>query len=268
MRKVLCLLLSCFFIISAAKADTITIDTSTATEDEIILAIDILQTEKINRIKTRLSNEVIEPKADGIFMFRNIPWYSTRDEVTKTLEISANSKELGNVYRLGYINYSNTYSGSDYIEGKLGCYLSSRSLSVAGYKPSGTYLRFMVPVVDGEIIRDASVAQFYMGYYTFDGDDFGDLSLVYNDLESKLNALYGKGYFNLGDYPTNTIWKDTEGNMIRLQIHTQRKDWLTLAYLSADADERIDALAQAYVEEKTREEDLLRLENTNNVDGL
>ena len=56
--------------------------------------------------------------------------------------------------------------------------------------------------------------------------------------------------------------------MIRLQISSSNKNWLTLAYVVNGAEERIDALAQAYIDEKTREEETLRLENTNNTDGL
>lgn len=268
MRKLLCLLLVGMFLLSTACADTLAIDTESATDDEITSMIEVLQAEKINRIKTRLANEVIEPDADGLILFRNIPWYSTRNQTKDILGVTSKDVELGNVYRLSYIDYSNAYDSSDYVEGQLGCYLYSRSYTVAGYQPSRTYFRFMVLVIDGEIIRDASIAQFYMGYYTFDGDDFGDLSLVYSDLESKLYALYGDGSYNPGEYHTYTIWKDNAGNMIRLQINSKRNNWLTLAYVANDVDARIDALAEAYEAEKTKKEEILRLKNTNNVDGL
>ena len=65
----------------------------------------------------------------------------------------------------------------------------------------------------------------------------------------------------------NTIWRDTAGNMVRLQINAS-STWLTLAYISHNADERINSLGQAFLVEKTKKEDILRLENTNNVDGL
>ena len=268
MKKLFGIMIAIVMLLSVAFADVLTLDTDTATDDEINEMLSALQEEKVSRIKKRIADEVIEPDADGLILFRNIPWNSTTEQVEKILDISVEKKKLVDVVRLSYIDYKNTYNGGDYVEGDFSVNFYSSSYTVAGYKPSKTYFRFIVPVVDGEIIRDASVAQFYMGYYTFEGNDFGDLELVYNDLESKLNALYGAGNYNPGKYHTNTVWKDSEGNMIRLQISSSNKNWLTLAYVVNGAEERIDALAQAYVDEKTREEEMLRLENTNNTDGL
>lgn len=267
MKRLLCILVCSLFLCSFAAADTLTIDTDVATDEEINALLETLHAEKITRIKTRLASEVIEPDTDGLNLFRNIPWYSTREQAEKILGVTSSSDWMSGLYRLSYIDYENVSTGADTVDGDLGCRPYYSGLSVAGYKPSDVYLCFVFPIVDGEIIRDNSVAQLYMGYYTFEKDDFGDLLIIYSDLETKLKALYGEGTYTETKYKNYRIWKDKVGNIIRLQVDNDGY-YLTLGYVANDADARIDAMAQAYLDEKTREENLLRLENTNNVDGL
>ncbi len=75
MKRLICLITICTLLLSVASADILSIDTSTATDDEVSAMLELLRTEKINRIITRLANETIAPDADGLIMFRNIPWY-------------------------------------------------------------------------------------------------------------------------------------------------------------------------------------------------
>lgn len=267
MRRVfvgtLIIMLMCTF----CRAETITINIDTATEQEINDLIKRLQEEKTERIIERLAEEPFGLPSDGLITFRDIPWYTSRTNAEKILGKSSSSNWMSSLFRLSYIDYQNISWGGDTVEGDLGCRPYYNGLTVAGYTPSDMYLCFMFPIVDDLIIRDISVAQLYMGYYTFTSSDFGDIGSVYLDLEEKLTRLYGEGESTVTEYSSYIIWQDIEENKIRLKVDSNNT-YLTLAYIAGDADSRIDELAQALALEKKKVEDQIRIENENNVGGL
>lgn len=266
MKKFIVAFLALMLITATAIADVVTVDLASATDDELSSFIQTIRDEQTNRYKEKLAAQQIDADPDGI-TFRGIPWFSTVEATEKAIGQVSEYKYASDLRRLGYIDYSNVTTGADRVDGDLGCNVSYAGLSVAGYQPSSSIACYIFPIVDGQIVRDIQSAQIYMGYYTFESEDYGDLSIVYDDLARKLEQLYGKGNESSTEYYTNTVWQDDTGNVIRLRKDNDAS-YLTLAYVASTADSRLDDMAVAYVDEKTREEDAIRNENVNNTDGL
>jgi len=131
-------------------AEVITIDTVTATDDELTNAIRILREEKLNRDKARIPTT--EPIRRDEIVFRNVPWYSTREETEAIIGNVSSSKGPNDIYRLGATNFSSVTSGSDRVDDFGGCRVRYSSVTVAGLKPSNTYICYIYPIVDSNII--------------------------------------------------------------------------------------------------------------------
>ena len=265
MKRFITAILVFLFSVSSSFAEGLALDLSNATDSELSNAIQLIREEQVNRYKRNLAEQEIDADVDGI-SFRGIPWYSTLEYTEEQLGIVSKYKSAGKLYRIDYINSAGGYVGSDVVEGDLGC-APSYDLKVAGYQASSTRACFAFPIVEGQIVRDLSLAQLYMGYYTFKGDDFGDLTKVYEDLAGKLSHLYGAGVEAESSYYASITWTDKDGNYIRLRINSAAS-YMTLAYVAGSANQRLDEMAAAYINEKTLEDDALRNENINNTDGL
>lgn len=265
MKKIIAFLMLLLFSTTSVIAEELTINLATATDEELSSIVQLIQEEQLNRYKASLTAQQLTADADGI-SFRGIPWFSTLEYTESQLGTIPTYQNRGEVYRKGYIYSYGGHNKSDVIEGDTGC-RHHYSLKVAGYQPTSSRACYIFPIVDGRIIRDPSLAQLYMGYYTFDGDSFGDLSKVYDDLSGKLNALYGEGVGAQYAYYLETTWRDEAGNYTVLYFHTGAS-YMVLAYIAAEAEQRLDEMAAAYLNEKTLEDDILRNKNLNNTDGL
>ena len=255
------LLLPCF----TCFAETITIDPETATDAEIAEALRILQQVKIERAKQSIP--AIGPAEDGSILFRSVPWYSSRAETEAILGITSTTNGPTDIYRMSAIAYDSVTSGDDRVDDLGGCMAYYRGMSVAGLQPSKTYICYVYPIVDGTIIRDDNLAQIYFAYYKFSRGDFGDFKAIYDDLQRKLNATYGAGTETSEKYHTWTRWYDASRNYIQLLIDNDY-DYVSLGYIAANADQRLDEMQQAINNEKAAVEHETLEVNENNFDGL
>lgn len=253
-------------ITTSAFAETLQLDFAAASDAELRNAIQLIQEEQVARYKEALADQAIPEDTDGI-SFRGIPWFSSLETAETMIGQVSKYRSADDLRRLSYTDYSSVSSGADRVDGELGCNISYSGQNVAGYKPSSTCICYIFPIVEGQIVREFDLAQMYMGYYEFEDEDYGDLSSVYDDLQTKLSKLYGKGKSSSSKYFTNIVWQDEMGNKIRLQIDDDAS-YLTLAYVASAADSRLDEMADACAAEKAQAEEAIRQQNINNTDGL
>lgn len=209
------------------------------------------------------------------FTFRDIPWWSAKSDVDKKLtsegaEIQQAAFE-DNILRMNGIDYTNTTIGKDRVDGG-GIVGRYSGIKVAGYTPSNTQACYIYTLNDdGSINKDKDSAQFYFGWYTFEPYDFADGEGVYNDLLQKLQSLYGEGTVSADDdYFTTTTWTDKDSNQIRLLLGGKNKDskYVTLGYMAAGADEKLDTMQTAVDAEAVDQEAAEREKNKEDVSGL
>ena len=193
------------------------------------------------------------------FTFRDIPWWSAKSDVDKKLtsegaEIQQAAFE-DNILRMNGIDYTNTTIGKNRVDGG-GIVGRYSGIKVAGYTPSNTQACYIYTLNDdGSINKDKDSAQFYFGWYTFEPYDYADGEGVYNDLLQKLQSLYGEG---------------TDSNQIRLLLGGKNKDskYVTLGYMAAGADEKLDTMQTAVDAEAVDQEAAEREKNKEDVSGL
>lgn len=227
-------------------AETITIDTDTASYDEIVDAITVLKQVRVQMLTDEFTRKHTPAPATSI-MFRQIPWYTTRQEV---LSLIGNPKThsthaqntAGQVYTNG-IGFENSYS----------------SLNVAGYEASCD-VYYVYPVVDNVLIRNSDYALLYMAEYRFTG--LGNTSAAIEDITTKLVHLYG-------DYQRDNrgrlVWIDDSNNHIILYSWNSN---FTLWYYAGNTEELLHAADSVVDAENAEAEELLRIENINNTNGL
>lgn len=204
--------------------------------------------------------------------FRDIPWYSTKAE-TEAVLFSNGAKKGGwmsspnNIYRMGAINFRNSTSGSDRVDG--GGYMGWYSnVSVAGYNVADTYACYIYPFDEnGKIIRSDDDAQLYFGWYSFGPNDYSDHRAIYDDLNEKLASLYGEGTPETDDYRSSITWYDDSNNQIHILINSD-EDYVALGYMATDADARLDEMQSALDAEAVSAEAAEREANKENVSGL
>ena len=208
-------------------------------------------------------------------MFRNIPWYSSKSEAEKILAeegASIGTDSFKNhIRRMGGIDFINTMAGDDYIEGG-GIVGNYEGITVAGYDPSEIGACYIYTLNDdGTINKNDNDAEFYFGWYAFDSRDYVDGAGVYDDLHQKLTSLYGEGIEDTeSDYFNTITWYDSENNQIRLLLGGKQADYkyVTLGYMAAGADERLDKMQNALDAEAAANEAAERESNRDNVSGL
>lgn len=209
------------------------------------------------------------------FSFRDIPWWSSKTDAEKLLvgegaEIQQAAFQ-DNILRMSGIDYISTTGGKDRVDGG-GIVARYSGLKVAGYTPSDTQACYIYTLnSDGSINKDTDSAQFYFGWYTFDSYDYADGEGIYNDLAQKLQSLYGDGTSNTDDDYFSTItWVDDSNNQIRLLLGGKSKDYkyVTLGYMAAGADEKLDEMQTAVDAENVANEASEREKNKEDVSGL
>lgn len=222
--------------------------------------------------KTEDQSKQSEEADEGKITFKGIPWYTTKAEVEKELfkDGAASHGILGNpneIYRMGATDYSNVTMGTDRVDdgGYRGWY---SGISVAGYDVEDTYACYVYPINDdGTINESEDEAELYFGWYKFEKEKYEGLKELYDDLNTKLVSLYGEAQENATEYFTTLTWKDSEENQIRLLINS-KETYVTLGYMAADADVRLDEAQEAVAKTKALEEENAREANKSNTSGL
>jgi hypothetical protein len=207
--------------------------------------------------------------------FRNIPWWTSKNEVEKILVADGASIEQAafedNILRMSGIDFANSTSGKDRVDGG-GTVARYSGIKVAGYTPSETQACYIYNLNDdGTINKDKETAQFYFGWYTFEARDYVDGEGVYNDLAQKLQSLYGEGIVNdESSYYTTITWIDADNNQIRLLLGGKDSDtkYVTLGYMAAGADERLNEMQISVDAEAVQQEAAERKKNKEDISGL
>ena len=120
-------------------------------------------------------------------------------------------------------------------------------------------MNYVYPIEEGVIIRDADLAMIvFVEYIIF---DVSDASKVVDDLTNKLVKLYGNYQIDDGA----RIWFDNNNNAIQVNPASTR---IYIIYTSEMADRMIDSANQVRNAEVAEQEELLRIQNQNNYDGL
>lgn len=209
------------------------------------------------------------------FSFRDIPWYSTKTDAEKILTsdgaTTAKAAWEDYILRMSGINFTNTLTGNSYVDGG-GFTGRYKGINVAGYEASDTCACYIFTIdSNGNINKSVDDAQFYFGWYEFNSDDYVDSEGVYIDLSEKLSSLYGDGLSDAeDDYFSTTTWYDDANNQIRLLLGGKDRDkkYVTLGYIAAEADERLDEMQIALDSEAANAESIEREKNKNNLSGL
>lgn len=222
------LLLICVTLVSA-NAEILTIDLDNASYEEIDNAYQQLKQERLDKIKEKFK-ETYEPEPKSDIMFRGIP---SRQST--------------------YLSKLNRVIGED-----IGISTSYSTFQLAGYSVS-TDVNYVYPIEEGVIIRDADLAMMvFVEYIIF---DVSDASKVVDDLTNKLVKLYGNYQIDDGA----RIWFDNNNNAIQVHPASTR---IYIIYTSEMADRMIDSANQVRNAEVAEQEELLRIQNQNNYDGL
>lgn len=247
MKRILALVLA-FLLSSFALADVIEINTETATLSEIDAALITLTEERNARL--RAEAEAIEPdlRRDGI-LFRGIPWHSHKDAIDAALGLRT----------YWHQDIQRTPEGTIYQGIGASSYLDNGEVTVVGYSPS-VRIYYVYPVIDDTLVRDNDSALFYLAEYEFAPAAFGNFAAIKDDLWIKLGNLYGVPQ-QQGD---TFIWTDEYGN----QLMYINKNWLTLRYVSHDANKLLQDADAARDRENQAAEEAARAQNTANYDGL
>lgn len=247
MRKVQRLaagLLALSLSIACAQAEILTIDIDQASYEEINTVYQQLKQARIDKLKEiYAASYTPEPKSD--IMFRGIPWGTTRSEVEQQIGITSRQST--------YLSKLNRVIGED-----IGISTSYSTFQLAGYSVS-TDVNYVYPIEEGVIIRDADLAMIvFVEYIIF---DVSDASKVVDDLTNKLVKLYGNYQIDDGA----RIWFDNNNNAIQVHPASTR---IYIIYTSEMADRMIDSANQVRNAEVAEQEELLRIQNQNNYDGL
>lgn len=242
------LLLVCFFT-SPVIAEILSIDLENATYEELTAAYELLKAKRIALLKDNYAETLEIKPAKGI-TFRGVPWGSTK---------AAAEEIIGAPYRCYDYMCRKYQTNSIYSDGR-GIHTQYRGWTIAGYQLSYAVVNYVYPVLDGALLRDNNLA--IMCYCTYVLDDIGDINAVRDDLTRKLSLLYG-GYTD-GSNNSRT-WIDENGHSIRLSFGSSS---IYLHYIHADSDALTGAAEQAIAAERAEQEELLRIQNQNNVDGL
>ena len=250
MKKIaLVLFLAALILLSSMHvcAEPLTIDPDSATYEELTEAYELLKVARMARLKEIfISTHEVEP-ADGI-SFRGVPWGSTRKETEDMLGVPS-SVSSNITVRQGTVNTDG-----------IGMQTRYKDWTLAGYPLQYAELNYVYPVVDGDMIRDDDLAVFYLAEY--DIWDVGDTTAVIEDLSAKLSKLYGTHV--TGDRGA-LIWTDQSQNTISLTTSSNR---VYLIYASGQAEGLLSYGRQAIQDERAEQEELLRIQNQDNVDGL
>lgn len=237
------LLLICVTLVSA-NAEILTIDLDNASYEEIDNAYQQLKQERLDKIKEKFK-ETYEPEPKSDIMFRGIPWGTTRSEVEQQIGLPSQVFE--------YLAEENLVISSE-----TGIKTSYYGIQLAGYSATAN-INYVYPVVDGRMLHDKDLAS--MAYVEYVLWNVGDGNMIAEDLTQKLVQLYG-------DYQTHSkrrVWYDNANNEIEMRIYSNS---VYIYYISRNSEQMINVAEKALDAELAEQEEILRLQNQNNYDGL
>lgn len=237
------LLLICVTLVSA-NAEILTIDLDNASYEEIDNAYQQLKQERLDKIKEKFK-ETYEPEPKSDIMFRGIPWGTTRSEVEQQIGLPSQVFE--------YLAEENLVISSE-----TGIKTSYYGIQLAGYSETAN-INYVYPVVDGRMLHDKDLAS--MAYVEYVLWNVGDGNMIAEDLTQKLVQLYG-------DYQTHSkrrVWYDNANNEIEMRIYSNS---VYIYYISRNSEQMINVAEKALDAELAEQEEILRLQNQNNYDGL
>ena len=222
-----------------------------------------------------------EPTPKTEILFRDIPWGTSSSEALETLQETGSWYLYENTtipYRKMMVDFSALEAVSNG-----GNKIASFSLQVGGYNVFSTELYFAYKVKDGKIDRTSD--ELYGATYSF---DVVDHKTVYISLQEKLTELYGvgdestsrsSGWMFGGAYSGSykkqiyeTTWFGSNGASVTLRREEMDReelknyDQVILVYSSSNADDTLDNLQKALLQERTEEERKNAVSNGN--DGL
>ncbi len=249
-------------------------------------------------MKEKLDANVHTP-IDAAISFRSLKWYETLRNVHKYIED-------GNDIDLHY--FSLDKGGGDTIASVLydgkeeitkadladykkdyyhfyGVVMRSNSIDVAGYN-ANTFLYFIYPVIDGEIIENNTYSEFVKAkYFIHLFDDDRTLENAFEDLCKKLTQVYGEpsAKYIDADYIPSTnpytgspeieiafhsahaIWKNEDGSALHLLVSSPNVE---IYYYAPDAINRIK-MSESIVDKADMDEKAAdKVDFANNKNGL
>ena len=223
------------------------LDLNTASYEDMAASYVRLKNYMIERLKEQfVSTREIE-SAEGI-TFKDIPWGSTKKEVESIIGKGNKTSSYVSVKR-GTVNTDG-----------IGKQITYENWTLTGYPVFWTEVNYVYPVIDGIMLRDDDLAVLYLVEY--DLFDIGDENAVVEDLTSKLTKLYGS--YSTGNRNTRT-WVDKNNNSIELSSSKTR---VYLVYSSAQKDILLGNAQQIVEAERKEQEEILRIQNQDNTDGL
>ena len=184
--------------------------------------------------------------AEDRITFRNLTWFSTQQEVNRALlaDGARNTSNLGNsefAWRIS-INNQGVVSLSECVDCGYSNYYEG--MSVAGYEVVFLMVSYLYPLIDGQILKDTNLGEFYTGAYELSVPESSSEQEMYDDLTRKLSYLYGDYVTgepdpSFSDGSLARIWTDSNGNRILLLMDN---DTAALLYYAGKANARLDAL--------------------------
>lgn len=206
---------------------------------------------------------------DATITFRGFEWYAPFSEVHPLMERDSGSDfmpsfgydetSIDSIYRV-----ERAYMFSDHRVDEGGAEYYYYEIDVAGYV-ADVDIYYMYPIVDGAVLHDETKAEMYMAVYEF--SELEDMPAVYEDLKTKLTALYGEGEERLDKYYDSVYWEDANGNAIWLVIDEDGEE-IRLAYAAGGHIDRLAALEEQLSIDAAKAEDEARKENAGNTSGL
>lgn len=150
------------------------------------------------------------------------------------------------------------------------------NVPVAGYT-ADMDLSFIYPIENGKVNTDTNSAQFYKAEYEI--KDLEDFRSAYQDLQSKLESLYGPSedytYTNiLSDTPSKEgrMWKAHDGSLIWMYLDynmvSEKYYGIYIVYAAPNTNQMIVDLDSFYRQSASNQEAENRTENSSNYGGL
>lgn len=185
--------------------------------------------------------------AEREIAFRQLPWFSTRQEVEKALLTDGakhvNYSKTPQILRININDLENLFFSTCTRCGFMESY--EGITTVAGYDVEALSVAYLYPLISNQVIVDENLAEFYMGVYGLSPSGFSFNEDIYNDLTLKLSFLYGDYVTSVVDESFGVsagriqIWTDPNDNFVFLAMSD---DNALIIYYAGDANSRLDAL--------------------------
>lgn len=201
-----------------------------------------------------------------VILFRDLEWYTPFSVADPIIDESSSSyttiSRYCNIDKIKYV--ASAYGLSDDYAAEAGIKRKYASVEVAGYTADAVAY-FMYSTETGKIDYSDNNSELCMGMYVF--QDMVDISATYDDLASKLLALYGNGEMDQGKEFKAIVWTDEIGNRLCI-FYDIPVDVVRIAYCPYDLEDRIANFNVLRELDKLEQEEQLREDNAGNTSGL